>query len=399
MTRRVPRSRVLAPTVGVLAVLVGITAFVATGDSDEDVIGRSGSVLVDAEPDEPLAIERTPVSYRIVHRVETPSDGDVVVTTDELTVRRPFDSALRSYAGGSGKRDEGEQSRTVASFGRLLIGGGEDALVLANPPAVSPSDIRLAPVLEAALGEGLLELGERREVLGRECQVYRSADPLGTGKLSAPTPEELTETCMDASGLVLEEVLTVQGEILFRRVAVEVDESPELSDEDFAIAPAPLDIDQGGGSVLRMEDGSRPPVPFWTLATVPDGFRACGRFSVIPPQPETTNDPFKRDLLRSSTVDVYVRGPDVVLLEQGGTLGGTHPFQLGDRPVDLGPLGTGDIVLGTQGNAVRALLDRGRYLRLEGTLPVEQLTELARSVEQVDGGTIAVVEGPPSLDC
>lgn len=383
----------------VLAALAAVVGVVLTDDAnDDDRIGRAGSELVDDDPADPLPIDEVPTTYRVTYRVETPSGDEVAVTTDDLVVRRPFESVLRSH-GGDTTGDE-LISETVASFGRLHIGGDRDtALVVANPPGVTPSDVRLRPALHEALSRGLLELGPRREVLGRLCQMYRSGEPLGSGSIEAPEPTEYTDTCIDAAGLVLEEILVVEEETLFRRLAVEVNESPRVTDADFAIDAEPLDVDRGGGSVLRMEEGSIPPTPFWTLPDAPEDFRSCGRFSVVPPQPENATDPTREPFLRSSTVDVWVDGPEVLLVEQGGTLGGSHPFALGSTSVDLGDLGEGDLVLGTQGNAVRALVAGGRYVQVAGTLPVEELAELARSLERVEGGTLEVIEGPPRRSC
>lgn len=393
-TRR--RFLIAGAVVGALA--VATLLFLFDPADSAGTIGRDGSALVDPAPRAALGIEREPISYRIVYRAEAPGDDGLLTTTDDLVVRRPFDSVLRSY---TGDRVAGEpRSITAASFGRLLLAGpNRDDLVLAESPAVSPSDVRFGPVVDDALSRDLVELRERREVLGRACQVYRSGEPLGTGAIEPPTVEKHTDTCVDAAGLVLEELLTVQGEILFRRIAIEVEEGVELPEDPVSSEAEPMDLNRGGGSVLRMSEGSRTPGEFWQLPRPPRGFRDCGRFNVIPPQPENAADPLREGLLRSATVDVWTDGPDVLLLEQGGTLGGTHPFELSGPSIELGGLGTGDFVLGTHGTRVRALIGGGRYVQVQGTLPLEDLVSLARSLEPGEGGTIEVVDGPPELTC
>ena len=90
--------------------------------------------------------------------------------------------------------------------------------------------------------------------------------------------------------------------------------------------------------------------------------------------------------------DVYVRDADVVIVEQGQTLGGA-PFQppTGGRAVDLGRLGQGQVLLSAKASSVTALLGSGSFVRVSGTVPPQDLTAVARSLEPRPPGTIVTV--------
>ena len=64
--------------------------------------------------------------------------------------------------------------------------------------------------------------------------------------------------------------------------------------------------------------------------------------------------------------DVYVRGTDVVIIEQG-----RRPPSSDERGagIDLGPLGRGRLVLSTIASAVTARLPGGAYVEVRGTVP------------------------------
>ena len=98
---------------------------------------------------------------------------------------------------------------------------------------------------------------------------------------------------------------------------------------------------------------------------------------------------------RASFTDVWTRGRDALLLEQGGTQYGNKPF--GDDPLgrdaDLGPLGRGQTLVRTRMPEVRVVTG-GRYVRLAGTLPVDQLAECGaggRSEHPQADGTVALL--------
>ncbi|MGH2685159.1 MAG: hypothetical protein ACRDJP_06825 [Actinomycetota bacterium] len=345
------------------AVLVILAVMAACSGDDEE------AEPVDAAP---------PDSWRIVYTVEA---GDAIVT-DVVTVRRPFDSRLETYRGDKVEGEPG--SVQVSAFARLRQqGAGGAPTVLAVPPGLAASDVRLDVVIPAALERGLLLLRAEDEVDGRPCRVYRSGQLLTGGVLAVPAEDDYADSCVDAAGLVLQETLVSDGEMILRRTATDVEIDPETADEAFDAGEPTVPAASGGGSVRPLAPGTGRPGSFWVLDAPPDGFRSCGRFSVVPPQ--LTDPGGGADQRVASVAQVFVRGRDLLVVDQGATLQGDPPFEIGrGEPADLGELGDGELVLGSQTSEARALLDGGGYVRVFGTLPPDDLLEIAGGLQVED---------------
>jgi hypothetical protein len=375
----------------VLAAAAGVDRWRGANDKPGEVHlvapKRDGSKVVAGAA--PVEIVRAPASFRVVYRLEEEGKKGVSYTTDKVAVRRPWESRLDTLAG---KPPGGKVlSFQAARFGKRITGiTGQDASSLDLPPAVPPSDVRLLPVLQAGLDGGELVRREVREVLGRRCQVYRSAQYLSAVVLKPPTDKEYADTCVDEAGIVLEEVLVTQGDIVARRVAVEIEEDALLSDDLFPDLPSSVPPASGGGVLRKLKAGSMPPGDFFVLDAPPPGFELLGRYTVIPPQADNFSDPTREGARRAGTSDVWVRGVDVLIVDQGGTLRGDPPFTVDETnpKVDLGQLGQGERLLSAVTNEVRVILPSGRYLRVAGTLSPDDLAAVARSLHSVPGGTL-----------
>ena len=352
-----------------VVVALGVAALLAVGVAAIVVLtSRDGER-------EPVGSE-PPAAWRIEYRVRSGGAESV----DVVTVRRPFESRLDTEG------DDGGRSAQVGAFARLRQEGSSGVpSVLAVPPGPAPSDVRPDVVIAAALDRGLLLLKDEREVAGRPCRVYRSGTLLTSGVLSPPADDEYADTCIDAVGLVLEEELVLEGEVVLRRTAVKVEADPDIDDGAFRIGDVTVPAASGGGSVLPLVDGTGRPGRFWVLDDPPAGFRSCGRFSVVPPQPTQSED--GGDDRVASVAEVFVRGRDLLVVDQGATLSGGAPFEPGaGEPVDLGPLGDGELVLGSQASEVRTVLAEGGYVRVLGTLTPRDLLAVARGLTETDGG-------------
>jgi hypothetical protein len=352
-------------------------------------IGRSGSAVVADAPD--VTIGSTPEAFQIVYRVEDVGK-EVGYRTDVVSVRRPWESRLESRAGRPpGKK--GELSTEVATFGqRRTLSYGQSPVVVQLGPVLPASDLRLDKVLGPATAAGRIEKREVRKVLGRTCQVYRAGDYLSATALTPPTAALYTDSCVDGDGLLLEEVLVSEGKPIARRIAESIDLSPELTDDLFPAGKATVDPSKGGGSMRRIVDGTTPPGPFYVADAIPEGFRSIGRYSVVPPQAENfgTDDPTREDFRRAQIADVYVRGLDVLVIEQGATLRGAPPFEVdpGNPTIDLGPFGTAEVRFSALGNQVRAQREGGRFVQATGTLLPDELAAVLRSLREVPGGEL-----------
>ena len=330
------------------------------------------------DPAPPLVVGDVPDRYRITYRVET---ADAPDSTDVLVVDRPFDSRLET---GS--------STQVSTFRRVsFTGAGAAPVIVAQPPAPAASDLRL----DLVLPNDVVETRGRRTVAGRPCQVYRSGVPLSTGALSPPTDDEHTDTCVDEAGLLLAEEYVVDGDVVLARTATEVELSPDVDAADFAIGDPTVPVDRGGGSVLEVEATSRREGSFWELAEPPAGFRHRGRYAVVPPQADVFADPTREGELVASASDVYVRGHDVVVVDQGATLRGAEAFPPtpGARVESIDGLGDAEVLLLPRGPEVRVRLDGGRFVRVFGTVPTDDLLAIARSLREVQGDGLVYVEG------
>jgi hypothetical protein len=336
--------------------------------------------------EKPVDIVRTPSSYRIVYRGESGRGSSAVVTTDKVWVRRPWESRLESWTGAPPGKTL--LSTQVASFGRRVTGGPDsEPLVLDLVPAVPASDVRMQPSLADAIARKLVERRGVRHIAGRTCQVYRTANVLAD-TVYARSGSDAVDSCVDVAGLLLEEVVMAGGKPVSRRVAISVEEDAAVADELFATTGTPIKVTDGGGFVRQADPATHPEGESFELATPPTGWTFRGRYTVIPPQPHAEVDPSIGSNQLAGTADVYERGADVFLVDQGATLRGADAFKV-DRAhptVDLGPLlGRGEVLIGPRGNEVRVALKGGRYVRVYGTLAVGELAALARELTPVEG--------------
>src|SRR5205823_5970424 len=179
------------------------------------------------------------------------------------------------------------------------------------------------------------------------------ASPLGARVTGA---KDYVDSCVTAAGLVVGEWVVSAGKVVRQRVALKVSVGPgAVSDRSFATAGTHVPLKQGGGRVVTLSPTSRPPgPPFWELPEPPGGFVRLGRFAVVPPQPQLSAGPPKAGLV-TTVDDVFVRGADVIVVEQGETLGGSPiaPPSGGTR-VDLGALGSGVTSLSPLASSVTA---------------------------------------------
>ena len=391
---------------GLLAVAAAVAALSASGNGDE------GDDVDEAEPPSPpprlrrvdsvpapdlagdVAVAPAPLTSRAVYRVRSPGSTDI---SEQLWVRRPFDSRLESYASPSPGTVTTETETGLRH--RAQRSSGSPPVVLTRPPGLAVYDLRTDVGVAAGLDAGLLERREWRRVLGNPCQVFRTGATVADGRL-VPVQDggEYADVCIDAAGRVLEEWwVGDDGRPIRQRLALEVEDGLPLGDDFFRLPKTPtVPADQGAGSVLALSPDSRPPeAEFYALDASPAGFEPRGRFAVVPPQAGLV-DPAQRSSLMASIADIWVRGADFITVDQGGALDNrpTFAYEPFTRKVDLGPLGQGEELPGLAGNEVRVLLPTGRHVRVYGTVPIADLVALARALRAMPGGTMTTLEEP-----
>lgn len=351
-----------------------------SGDGDDD--GRAGSFELDM--DGILSIIEPAPSYRIVYEVE---EGDRR-SIERLTVRRPFESRLEVWIDED--TDAVPLSVDVTAFGRSSRDGAESGrAAVAIPPSVPSNDLRIEHVLRGAIDADLIEAREWREVAGRACQILRTGADLRAADITGPDGGEWVDSCVDEEGLVLESVATSGGETTRRLVAVDVEVDPEIERGTFEVGDRTIPILDGGGATAAVTLDSRPPGTFLELPTqLP--LERFGRFAVVPPQPDVFADPLQRGRRVGTTSDVLREGLDIVVVDRGGSLDGTDVIETpaDATPVDLDDLGTGHLVITPQGASIEAELGGGRFVRVSGTVAVDELVALARGLREVEGGEL-----------
>jgi hypothetical protein len=380
-----------AVTVGVAVVTVSITAAIVTAARHTATIRRSGSEVIPAGP--PVAVDITPTDYRIEYRVEERISGGVRVSTEKVSVRRPFESRLETWDGAPPGRTR--VSTEIAALARSAAERAKAAaLVMQQPPAIATADVRASASLPVALAKQLVQQREQRRVAGATCQVYRSAVRLTDEPFRPPTAAAYVDSCLDGHGLLVEEVRVASGKIDLHRVAVAVDVTPSLAAGTFAIGAPTVDVKNGGGSTRAVDPTTTPAGQFLQLDAPPAGFTLLGRYAVVPPQPENFSDPLREGMRRAAVIDAYVRGADAILIERGGTLRGQDPWTKdpSNPTIDAGSLGPAELLLSGRQVEVRVLTGGGHYLRIVGTLPPDDLAAIARQLHPVPGGTLKYLD-------
>jgi hypothetical protein len=353
-----------------------------------------------------LPASSVPTGYHVVYAEGVPG---AAASTEELWVRRPFESVDQTLSGPP----PGDTLfvSTVSRLGHQVLRAGPtaQAVLLNVPVTAAPADVRLDAVYAAARNAHLLQFRRDDVVAGRRCTVLRSAQSLLNSPLLALAahPNSYVDTCVDETGLILREQIVRDGALATSRTAVSVAVGPAAGDEGaYAMSGVPTPYDQGGGSITRLTPDSLPPGRTWVLPQPPAGFTLRGRYVAVPPQPQaftagpgaSAAAPGAPTLLVVTLEDVYVRGPDVLVVEQGGTSNNARfAPPTGGRPVDLGVLGPGQLVLAaTASSVVAEPAGESKFVRVTGTVDPHLLIQTARALASIDNGsrnTIVTIPG------
>lgn len=361
------RKRQLKGTAAFLAVAAAGTGvfFAARGGDDapsrelraKKVPGASGR----------LPIVPVPTAYHVVYRAEAYDGSDVTVSTEDVTIKRPFDGKVTIREGeppGSTAQFEGRSQFGV--YANLTDAGA--AQIAGDAPTVALGDIRLAASLDALVDEGLFVVGDRRRLLDRQCQTYRTGSPVQALKITAPTVTDYVDVCLDETGLILEEVVIAGDKLAQRLIATSVQLDPALDAAGFAIEGERLPADQGGAVVTEVDRTTAPLAGYWALGAPPAGFTHTGRYLVAGQQ--------------STYVDVYIRGVDLVTVRQGAPAAEPQMDAGPGRDVDLGPLGAGQVILRSVGPTLVAHPAGDAFVHVTGTLSPADLETIAESLRK-----------------
>lgn len=346
------------------SLLVAVAAMVAAALAWTVVTGDDGS---------PIVVSRVaePESYRIVYETEF---ADSPAFEEVLQVQRPFRSRL----------DNPTNSRS-SDLGELVTGGEDGAVRIQVPIVPAGDDVRPSAVIDAAIDAGHLELLGTDRVAGRACRMIRFGGPVASGFLVpvGTEPDEFADVCIDGAGLVLSESWSIDGEVVRTRRAVEV--TTGIPRFDTLEADRELAAREGGGAVRPTAAEEDPGfAEYWVLPDVPAGFEHLGRWAVVPPDPDLDATPGEPRVPGTAFVtDVWTRGGDIVILDQGAAVrGDSVPFD--DRALTeqrrAGALGEVEVVWDLRMSEVRSRRDDGGFVRVAGTLPPDQLVAIAATL-------------------
>jgi hypothetical protein len=221
-----------------------------------------------------------------------------------------------------------------------------------------------------------------RRVADRTCRVYLYGND---------------EYCVDGAGLVLASRVGPTVEVA-RKVEL-LGDAPSAA--DIAATLAKGVSDKKVGSVRPMQPDSSPPGRTdWSLAAPPDGFSYVGRYASVPLSGEVIEQGSRG--IVAGIVAVSVRGSDTIIVDRGGKLdtGDVTDKNIGvlgsSEAVDLGALGPGRKGIGGVGpfgyREVRALPEKGRYVVVAGTVPLDQLVEVARALRPSPGTSLRYLD-------
>jgi hypothetical protein len=345
---------------------------------------REGSKVV-SEQGSALRITKIPKTYRAVFTVESYADDEQTITTERVWVRRPFESRVETRRGKP--PGTAQLSLRQSAFGVLAsIAPDARPLNIAAPPSVGSSDLRIDAALKEALDNKTIELRERREVYGRECQVYRAGGPVLAGDLDKyrAGAKEFADVCVDRNGIVIEEFWMSDDKLLRRRAAVELEIDPKPDDDLFDIE-APAEEGPTRGTVQPVPRDAVDPGEIWRLRSAPDGFDFLGKFAVIR---STASVPQQGGGVAgasppTSTSDVYVRGPDLIVVDQDPSLIGAIRSE--DRPsrkIELDGFETAEMIVDARMSEVRGETEDDSVVRIYGTVPPDELLELAKDLRR-----------------
>ena len=396
LRRRWPRP---GSTVGAIAVVVvsvalgyGLDQSNKTAKTPWPAMPRDGSIRSTGA----VGFASAPDAYRLIYRVEQPSGDHVATTTDALTVRRPFDSFVESLSGPP----PGTKVNVVRSsrFGALALRGGDgSARLFYPPPGLAVSDLRPDQVMDEAVVNHKAERREVRRVAGAPCQVYRVGSSVQAGELIplGARPGEYAGRLRRSTRAGARGSLDPARPLDPPASPPNVDTTPRLDDSTFVL-PNEEEVAFAGGNgfVRKAAVGSLPEGPGWVLPAAPTGFDFVGHFAVSPPDTKAFQQPLDvAQRVSASTTDIWARGPDLIVFEQGIATSDRGVFKPNPyaRVLDLGAIGRGEAFLDLRGNEARTVFPNGRFVRITGTVPLDQIIALARSLQPVQGTGIQIL--------
>jgi hypothetical protein len=386
--RRQQRKRRLVQ-IGAVVVVVAMLAGLGTGlvlvlrgggdssSASSDITASLQSPVV-ADEGGVLAVDQPPASYELTYRIETAGSEAAETRTEVVTVRRPYDSHVVVRTGDAPSGDlEVDVRSNLGLYADTTDPSAPD--IGSGIPAAALADVRVDGVLDDLVAAGLFVPRERREVAGRTCQVYRTGQVVEAQQLAAPTDTNYADACIDAAGLVLEEVAFVDGTAQLYEIAVAVDTTTPPPDDEFAITGEPRSFDDGGIEVTSIDPDTAPYAGYWTPTPQPAGATHTGRYLVRRPDAaQTTTTAGTSSPGVETYVDVYTNGASFVIVQQGAVADAPDRDTTLGKDVDGGALGQARVAYGLAG-ATLVAKGPSNFVEITAPMSADDLAALAQT--------------------
>ncbi len=312
-----------------------------------------------------------PTSYVVVYQVT--ENG--VHLWEVLSAQRPLGGSDLTYRtqgvpGPDAQAISGSISTATALYavnqqGVQLVSGRQP-----GPPA---GDQYIAPEIPELLRRGLAtDLTTTRSVAGRLCARYRFVQPPSGPFPPAPGQGDHDDLCLAADGLVLAETWTYHGRVALERTAVDVKASDQPQVDSLAPSPPATAGAKPGAAAAGTLIANPHAATFIGPPPPPAGFASSGPgFDFRLPDPAAP-----AESLATSVVWVYTAGSRVITVEAGRQQAGALPWHAGDtvgEPVTLAGLGPATTAVRSDGFELRIDLGGGQWVRVRGTVPLDQL--------------------------
>ncbi|HXA42736.1 MAG TPA: hypothetical protein VNV65_07480 [Candidatus Solibacter sp.] len=312
-----------------------------------------------------------PMSYVVVYDVT--ENG--VHLWEVLSVQRPLAGSDLTYrTEGVPGRDAQPISGSISTATALYAVNQQGVqLVSGRQPGPAAGDQYIAPEIPELLRRGLAsDLTTTRSVGGRLCALYRFAQPPSGPIPPAPGQGDHDDICLAADGLVLAETWTFHGRVALQRTAVDVNASDQPQVDSLAPSPPATAGAKPGAAAAGTLTANPHAATFIGAPPSPTGFTGSGPgYDFRLPDPAAP-----AQSLATSVVWAYTLGARVITVEAGRQQAGALPWRAGDtagEPVHLAGLGAATAVVRSDGFELRVDLGGGQWVRVRGTVPLDQL--------------------------
>jgi len=347
--RRRRRIVVLCTIGALLALTVGGVALVANRGESAPSKELTAEVVDSATG--ALGITTPPDAYAATYRVDRYDASSSTPLTEQYTIKRPFDSKVVGLDGAPPGTTV--QWTAITNLGRFSYTPTSGTAQIGRAtPRTAAGDLRLDATLDDLVASGMFTARERRTLLGRECQTYRTGKGVETFEVAAATDTDYVDVCIDGSGLMLEEITIGTGKATQHTIATAIDTTATPADDTFAITGTDLALADGGMELHDIDKATAPVAGYWAVA--PEGYEHVARYRALAPG-ETTDTTTSTTATtappppKETYIDVFQKGRDFVVVQQGPKAAEPTSDAKTDT-VQVGALGEGQLQVAVAGS-------------------------------------------------